>query len=89
MFGNVTFSASATNNVTLSGPNPAVDYAQLAVSGTLNLNNAVLKLTLSAAPLPWALLAGILGAVLVLGLAAGGLAVRVVLRAPLLVVHLD
>ena len=37
-----------------------------------------------AAPLPWASLAGTLAAVLVLGLAAGGLGVRAVLRAPLL-----
>jgi putative ABC transport system permease protein len=36
-------------------------------------------------PLPWSLLAGTLVAVLVLGLAAGGLAVRAMLRAPLLV----
>ena len=37
-----------------------------------------------AAPLPWASLCGTLAAVLVLGLAAGGLGVRAVLRAPLL-----
>ena len=37
-----------------------------------------------AASLPWASLAGTLAAVLVLGLAAGGLGVRAVLRAPLL-----
>ena len=35
-------------------------------------------------PLPWALLAGTLSAVLVLGLAAGGFGARAVLRAPLL-----
>ena len=38
-----------------------------------------------AAPLPWLLLAGTLAAVLALGLAAGGLAVRAMLRTPLLV----
>jgi hypothetical protein len=36
-------------------------------------------------PLPWASLTGTLAAVLALGLAAGGLAVRAALRAPLLV----
>ena len=35
-------------------------------------------------PLPWAFLAGTLAVVFVMGLAAGGLAVRAVLHAPLL-----
>jgi ABC-type lipoprotein release transport system permease subunit len=42
------------------------------------------QLTTRAASLPWASLSGTLLAVLALGLAAGGLAVRAVLRAPLL-----
>ncbi len=66
-----------------------LEHAALLVAG---LGIGVLAALLAVLPqllvrvtsLPWASLAGTLLAVLALGLAAGGLAVRAVLRAPLL-----
>lgn len=47
--GTVDFDANSTYEVALRGPNAAVDFAQLSVSGTLNLGG-VLNLALSFAP---------------------------------------
>ena len=49
--GTVTFDAASAWQVTLGGINAAVDYGQLSVRGAINLNGAVLSITLTSVPL--------------------------------------
>jgi len=48
--GSASFDSTGSYDVTLAGPNATVDFAQMAVTGAINLNGAALDLTLTFAP---------------------------------------